>query len=429
MMRKSSIPLSTTLRPAKTMTAVRHVLGFGLAPLALAAACEPRGPALDVTVSPPEGISVQVNVNGPGAFYRTIDSSTTFEGVADGDYSVSAKDRRKRAPHDVVDTIYAARVTGTPATVSAERGARVQVDYVPEPGSGVLWVPSVAKDEILGFSAADLEKAAPSSVTLSTPGGCGPTAVAIDMKGNMWVSCAVSGEVLQLPVDALGGGAPRPARVIRATASPAGLAFGAEGDLFIADRGGRRVLRLGDVITGAPVPKADLVVEGEPRGLAFDGAGHLYVSTATPAAVVIFGAESIASGGAALRGIVQGPATRLVEPGSLAFDMGGDLWVSGGRSGPTVRFGGIELTGVLGAADLVPSGEVGSPEGGSLDGLAFDNRGEAWAVSAKGGRLEHVVSGETGPLLSPRTTPLGDVGERLGMVAFNPAPRLVPIRK
>lgn len=220
--------------------------------------------------------------------------------------------------------------------------------------------------------------------TASTPG---PTALAFDSDGDLWVSLPGAKKIVELSRALSVGGDPSPTVVIDGAdfeELPA-MAFDRNGDLFVAS--GDRVLRF--------------------------GAARLTASTNGPADVAVTAKRA---NGAMLRGIRD-----------LAFDVAGNLWIAYAATDVVARLEPADFTGV-GERDATPNVVVQLDTSGVLDAIAFDEAGGLWLGHgpAKLGRI-----GAEQLTVSATVTP-GQIvdGIRLGSVsrlAFFPGPKGTPL--
>jgi uncharacterized protein (TIGR03437 family) len=170
-----------------------------------------------------------------------------------------------------------------------------------------------------------LKPAAVSSGTLSQPAG-----VAVDPTGNLWVSDTANHRILRFAASALNSGVPPAADTVigqkdfssssanqggtvSATGfnSPLGLAFDAQGNLFVADYNNTRVLKFAAPLASGSVNPAAVGVWGEanlvsrgvptqasgstiagPLGVAIDNNGNLYVAVSADNRVLVFSAAT-----------------------------------------------------------------------------------------------------------------------------------------
>ncbi len=109
----------------------------------------------------------------------------------------------------------------------------------------------------------------------------GPTAVAVDSAGDVYVVDELARQVLKLAAGStdlfvLPVEAPGPDNPTFMTSDPSGVAVDSAGDVYVADGHNDRVLKLATgSTTPAVLPFTDLV---EPKGVAVNRAGDVYVA-------------------------------------------------------------------------------------------------------------------------------------------------------
>lgn len=243
--------------------------------------------------------------------------------------------------------------------------------------------------------------------------------ITADRNGVLCVADRVSGNVLRVDPKA-----PAPVVVARVearevggkqvSANPGGMAFDAQGNLFVAAGPFGEVLRVlaGDLNPAKP-GVAQTWATGVPgaNGVVFDRAGNLLVSSGASGTIFRVGA----GGGAAQpvaqiepfeRTLADGKTKQAIVANGLDFDAQGVLHVADTARGAvwTVRLGADGK----GAAPVLLAK---SPTLEGADGLAFDKRGRAWvavnelnaivAVSASGALQPIARNGSAGPLEFP----------------------------
>ena len=164
----------------------------------------------------------------------------------------------------------------------------------------------------------------------------GPVRLAFDASGALWVSGKNSNTIVKYaPEQLASSGAPSPQVVLRSTpgslAEPGALAFDPHGALWIANAGNDSVVMFTPAqlaASGSPTPTVTLTgtanTLSRPTGLAFDADGSLWVAPLTGAGVLRYLPEQLlASGSPVPSATITGFSRQL----SLAFDHAGDLWV------------------------------------------------------------------------------------------------------
>lgn len=390
------------------------------------------GASLEVVVDAPDSVKPEIVVNGPGKFYETIHGTTRWDDVPTGSYSIRVVDRRARVAGRRVDQVVSAdRIDGA-VTVSEQTSSQIRVRYTRELASGHLWIPVPADDRVVAVNEDALEAGRAGDIQVSTGAGTAPSAVAVDPRGNLWVSLTGAGTVARYaPADLGASGAPAPTLTVRGLSTPQGVAFDGSGDLFVAEGDGKRLSRYG-VTDAAATKKAVIPVAGTPRALAFDKDGALYVTTIDPAAVVVFDPATLSSVTPVPKATLRGAATGLVAPAGLAFSADGNLWVTNGDGG-ALQFAGAAAAGATGEVALVPVASV-NVGGVGFYGLAFDNTGEAWLGSIRDRNLGIARAREmqSGAPIVGDVTPIGGhsaPAPRFRMAAFDPPPRTLPLRR
>jgi sugar lactone lactonase YvrE len=264
---------------------------------------------------------------------------------------------------------------------------------------GALWTATnhdnqvVNVGTVLGFSVAQLQAAASvpgqpvlPGVSLTVTSGAREflRGMAVDSAGSVWVTNTTAGTIVQFTPSqfaAPGSPTPPPAVTLSATngslSGPAGLAFDAGGNLWVANANGNTVVVFPAsqlAASGSPTPTVTLgATNGSldgPAYLAFDGSGNLWVTNTNASTVVEFTGSQLGPSGSPTPAVTLSAANgSLSSPSGLAFDASGDLWVANDISGTVVEFGASQL-----AASGAPTPIV-TVRGGALSGphgLVFD---------------------------------------------------------
>ena len=201
----------------------------------------------------------------------------------------------------------------------------------------------------------------------------GPAALAFDNDGNLWVSVISEDKVVKIAASALGTpGTSRPAAAVEESgvSAPAGLAFDGPGNLWIASSGASTVVRINAAHLASSGQGADLTVIAlspppvvgplsSPEGLAFDADGNLWVNyeglfaRLTPADQAGSGTKTITPG-------VQIAPDVQSLPMGMAFDEFGGMWFAD-VAGQFACFGASQLTtsGTLRPQIIISSPDLG----------------------------------------------------------------------
>ena len=147
----------------------------------------------------------------------------------------------------------------------------------------------------------------------------GATGVAVDRAGNVYVGSADEGAV---HVFRRGGGSSVHATGLGA---PVGLAFAPSGDLYVADAGGKRVLR---VAPDGSVSQVGAAFAERPFGVATGPGGELFVSTQRDGKVFRIDRAGARTAFATTGGSAEG----------LAVGRDGSVYVGDGESGTVLRY-------------------------------------------------------------------------------------------
>jgi sugar lactone lactonase YvrE len=273
--------------------------------------------------------------------------------------------------------------------------------------SGDLWVAQQedGNNEIVEYSPGQLTTSgSPSpSVTLSGSGLTLPQEIRFDSSGNLWVDNACVGcSVTEFSVSQLAAsGSPAPVTVLTPTGlegGPTDLAFDASGDLWvtvIAESGSSSsvVEYSPGQLTGSanPAPTVALSESGEPTSLTFDSSGGLWVANSdfSDPDLIEIAASDLGTSGDPTPAVVLSPSVQnLSEPEGMAVDQSGDLWVANAGNGSLVEFTSAQLSASGNPTPVETITGLDNPLS-----LAFDADGDLW-VSNCGGTCDG--SGPTG---------------------------------
>jgi sugar lactone lactonase YvrE len=344
--------------------------------------------SLQLTITPPAVGAAQISIHGPNGYTNALSQSATLTGLAPGTYTVTAP-ATDTATGTIVNTIYSATITGSPATVTGGTTASVAVTYGTA-GTGELWVSNSAYSNTLwGFTAAQLTSSGTptpaSTVNISTASN----AIAFDANGNAWVSEG-STEIIEFTAAQLAaGGTQSPSVTIRGSGAlqyPAGLAFDRNGNLWVSSSAAV-IEYTPSQLTSSGSPTPAIVVTSPQistaKGIAFDHGGNLWVADVGAGTVESFNPAALSAGGSQTASVViTVPVPSLsvpTMPTYLAFDAAGNLWVA------TVYNTVLEYqTSQLATSGApTPAITLSLPAGTGVtpNGLAFDNSYNLWVAS------------------------------------------------
>jgi sugar lactone lactonase YvrE len=307
--------------------------------------------------------------------------------------------------------------------------------------AGSLWIANaISPPTVVEFTASQLASGTPTPAVTITSGSTGSNiGVAFDASGNLWV--ASNGSIVQYSASQLKkSGSPAAAVTLSGSAisSPEGLAFDAGGNLWVANAGNSTVAEFTSTqlaTTGSPTPPVVISAPGSaltrPVGLAFDADGDLWVSNSTPNTVVEYTpAQLIGTGDPAPTVKLSSVAMSLSAPQFLAFDGGGNLWVANGEGLTTFTVAAFTPTQLAaGTGSPVPAIALSSfTNSDAPAGLAFDGSGNLW-VSTINSIVEFTPSqiSATGAPTPTITITGSALGGASGM-AFDPQTKGIPLQ-
>ena len=258
--------------------------------------CDPNGTGdLVVNVSGlPGGVSAKVSVTGPSGFNQNLTGSQTFTAIAAGTYTVTADKVANTDP--LIRTAYSASVNSSPACVRNGQATTVNVSYTQIPTSNKLWMdndnlPS-GSSPLLGFAASLLSSTATQSPSVSA-GTVNLRDLTFDKDGNLWGIGGTTADpnLVRYPASSLGSsGSKTSDRSINiggfsCSPGPTRLAFDASGNLWVMAFENNVLYQLtptdqsgsgSQILT--PAIQVSVPVSAVLEGMAFDEGGGLWIT-------------------------------------------------------------------------------------------------------------------------------------------------------
>jgi len=445
----SSLPGNCTVPSAKSYSS----LAAGkIDTVNVTVTCTPTTGSLSVVVSAPNGATPSVTVTGPNGYSKSLSATQTLTNLAAGSYAVSA------ATVSVADAIVAS-VDSASVKVASENvtgGATLtdSVTYTARVGTGALWVAnSQGSHAFVDFTSAQLSSSGTPTPTLSsaTAAPSANNVMAFDAHGNLWAIASGSSQIVEYSAAQLTG-----SPILTITINDVGgvqingIAFDAHGNLWLANYypcdideiSAAQIAGASGSVTLTPAMMLNgcgaTTVTG-PSALAFDANGNLWVADIDSSDVYMYSASALTGTGA-----VTSEPTFQTRPGIavqyLAFDGGGNLWISGGNQ--IVRLSASQLAsgGSNSPVTVTPSVSLTVASSGSgpcapfitpvMEGLAFDDSGDLWAVDNASATVIELSATQlpSSGTVTPATT-VSSSNASLGApwtLAFNPRPTSLP---
>ena len=250
-------------------------------------------------------------------------------------------------------TIYVANACGSNAIeafqttpnsgvpISAISGSATKLDapvWLYDSTGNTLWAGSYDNQTVAAYRVGSNGNVAPVG-TLEGANVGHPAGIARDANGNTYVADYSGNRILVFPIDASGSASP--SRVISGAATglaaPYGLIMDSTGDLIVTNPIGNSVETFASTASGNASPlraiRGGSTQLDYPLGIALDHGGNVYVSNGRGNSVVRFAAAS--TGNVAPSVTIAGGSTQLSFPSQLGLDPYGDVFVAN-RSANTV---------------------------------------------------------------------------------------------
>jgi ligand-binding sensor domain-containing protein len=333
-----------------------------------------------------------------------------------------------------VRSVYTATVSA--ATADAVCGgtdvASVSVTYALIPSSNKLWIGSENSDsDSLGYASATLAATGTkdADVTATTAGSLPG---AFDRDGNLWVIDNTGGEVgvKRYPAATLAAGGVETPDITLSSESltdgvpgPSSIAFDSSGNLWVGVAYSGEVVEFAaaelSTSTDTAIPAVQLSAVPDPAAIAFDVKGNLWVGSGNNVLEYPAAALAASNNDAPVVTIHAQTPEPVVAPLSnvrgLAFNPAGQLWVN--------YDGTLALLTSLESGLVTPAIQVQTDVLALPDGIALDESGGLWLASSVGkfcklSANQLLSSGSPEPELVITSSSLGSATSP----AFFPAP-------
>jgi sugar lactone lactonase YvrE len=210
---------------------------------------------------------------------------------------------------------------------------------------GTMWITSEDDSMLVAFSPTSLVRSgsANAAVVISSIDGSvsAPSGLAFDKQHRLWVANSGNGTVVRFdPAQLASSGSPVPALTISGLGKPVALAFDAAGSLWVSDIRRNKLASFSEAqltASGFLVPQVVLSATGptaaarslmNPAGIAFDAGGNLWVANLGNQSIASFSPAQLETSGSPVPHVVlSSNAGSLSFPTGLAFDADGSLWV------------------------------------------------------------------------------------------------------
>jgi sugar lactone lactonase YvrE len=421
--------LSSFARGATVMASVLAIVACGNREVGT----EAGSAELVVVVNTPIARSGAVAIHGPSASTMHVAATDTLRGLTAGEYLARADDGS--ASDSLVSPVLTGVMSDSAVLLAEGDTKSITGTYTIRGGSGALWVGKWGSANLAeGFTSPQLA-AAGVAVAADTVGAAAAitnsSGAAFDSAGNLWVTDYINQQIHKFTPAQLASGGSVPTVTISTQKEPWGIAFDTHGNLWVSYYNGNYVLRYAaaDVAgwNGAytdPVPALSIAMPIGPLGLAFDAQGNLWVAGFDLPQTYEVDAAQLSGTGSIVP--TDSLVSAYLEHGSgLAFDRAGNLW-EGTEIGYIVSFTAAQLS----AASHGEPQLAQDVPGYAFDGLAFDNSGNLWAATeGPDVAMYSPAQQSSGDFSSAARTLTSSTGERTFGLAFNTHDAALPIAR
>ncbi len=400
-------------------------------------ACDAVGNGtLDVTISGlPEGLLGSVSVDNASPPL----SASGIVSVSGGYHTVTADVVTQAG--SIVRRAYDATIDVDTPCVKSDQATKVNVVYSLIPTSDKLWATHAnGTGDFAGFPSASLAASGTATPTIVSDGLIKTSAVAFDQSGNAWV--ADNASVKRFAANQFTGASPAVSDVeltadafTAGSPGPSGIAFDKEGNLWVSVVAAKKIVKFALSPESGGFDTPTQAIEGAALDgvgpIAFDASGNLYAGTA--ANVVRYNAARLTTSTADAPDLVLEAKTPeptvvpLGAPTGLAFEADGGLWVGYFGGNTLAHFTAAELSATA-TASLTPAIQIVVDVTALLEGIAFDEGKGLW-LTYKTGQVARFSPTQLTASSSavPETIVTGTNVGSTASVTFFPAPVGLPL--
>jgi hypothetical protein len=238
----------------------------------------------------------------------------------------------------------------------------------------------------------------PSAASTVGSGLSSPDGIAVDTKGDVFISEKSANKVIELPA-----GSSTPVVIGSGLSSPADLALDGAGAVYILDSGNHRVVKEAPtssgyaqsvVFTETTVTSGGVTTTTSPYSMTADGAGNVFmvvsVTKGSTTSHNIYRSLLQTNGSYTTAAVTFKVSTTVVNSGAIAVDAADNLYTSGGSN--------VNRLGFLGGAEYNYTSVVPAEQKYTAEGIAVDGNGNLYYTTLNGadGSRELVMATPTG---------------------------------
>jgi sugar lactone lactonase YvrE len=232
-------------------------------------------------------------------------------------------------------------VSGAPAPIATITSSALQGPVgLAFDQAGTLWVSNFNTNTVVGFFGNQLRSAGSQKPAIIISGNAfdGPARMSFDTAGKLWVPNTLTSTVVAIAQSSLAvSGTPLPAVTLTASSGslngPSGIAFDQSGDLWVANSVGSSLVAFhpSQLVNSGPAAPFETIflpaATGAPTAIAFDNGGDLWTNSTSRAVVLGYTGVQLAVGDsvppAATVTVASTPASLVFNPPSAGLPISG----------------------------------------------------------------------------------------------------------